>query len=100
MFVTYFRIPVEVFLTTDIFGSAFLLYQVNLWIEQFWICHLWICGGCKEGGRGRGEGRGRACSTQAFLIQSEPGDRSVRVMLETISISEFLFVLAALPGIQ
>ena len=83
-------------MTTDIFGSAFLIYQLNLWIEQFWICHLWICGGCKEGERGGGgwgEGVGRV---QAFLIQSEPGHRSVRVMLGTMSISEFLSDLAIL----
>lgn len=53
----------------------------------------------RKGEKG-GRGRGGACSTQAFLIQSEPGHRSVRVMLEMNSISEYPFVLAVLIGTQ
>ena len=51
----------------------------------------------RKGEEGR-EGEGGLGRVQAFLIQSEPGHRSVRVMLETESFSEFPFELAVLIG--
>ena len=47
----------------------------------------------RKGEEGR-EGEGGLGRVQAFLIQSEPGHRSVRVMPKTESISEFPFELA------